>query len=311
MRSSDCAAVALEAPATPETPTWTTLEWRFDEGTGQAANDADGRVSLELGTTAGPDAADPAWSSANGCSGVALVFDGADDVASARVGSLTSFTVSAWVRLDSYGAEDFGRLITFESMSGADDFYAVLGGGGHVGVSLYDVAGEQAYTRTPNGTVPLGRRFHLAITYDDAGSRDLRIFIDGVESTYERRDTVVAAMQPTREVIWVGNRAAGDRALDGLIDNLRLGKTPLSAGSIAALATECPEGAVEEPVVDADLPPCNRFASPTGGGGGRSAGSPYTIASFWNDAAPGMTLCLADGVYTGNAGMIKPPPNLN
>ncbi|MBN1672280.1 MAG: hypothetical protein JXR37_14670 [Kiritimatiellae bacterium] len=49
------------------------------------------------------------------------------------------------------------------------------------------------------------------------------------------------------------------------------------------------------------------YASPAGGGDGRSAESPFKIADFWAVAKPGDTLLLLDGVYRGADSMIAPP----
>jgi hypothetical protein len=48
------------------------------------------------------------------------------------------------------------------------------------------------------------------------------------------------------------------------------------------------------------------YASPSGGGNGLSASSPFQIANFWSVAQPGDTLILLDGTYTGAASMIVP-----
>jgi len=53
------------------------------------------------------------------------------------------------------------------------------------------------------------------------------------------------------------------------------------------------------------------YASPTGGGDGRSPTSAFRIADFWKLARPGDTLLLLDGRYTGPESMILPPQNLS
>lgn len=52
------------------------------------------------------------------------------------------------------------------------------------------------------------------------------------------------------------------------------------------------------------------YASPAGGGDGRSQNSPFRIADFWPVAKPGDTLLLLDGRYTGEMSMINPPEGL-
>jgi hypothetical protein len=53
---------------------------------------------------------------------------------------------------------------------------------------------------------------------------------------------------------------------------------------------------------------CNYYAAPNGSGDGLSSSKPFAIQNFWSVASPGTTLCLLDGVYTGAANMITPPP---
>ena len=52
------------------------------------------------------------------------------------------------------------------------------------------------------------------------------------------------------------------------------------------------------------------YASPQGGGNGRSQNSPFRIADFWPVAKPGDTLLLLDGKYTGDQSMVLPPRGL-
>ena len=53
--------------------------------------------------------------------------------------------------------------------------------------------------------------------------------------------------------------------------------------------------------------PCDRYASPTGGGDGTAVNSPYRVSDFMRAAVAGQTLCLLDGVYVGADGMVRPP----
>jgi len=53
---------------------------------------------------------------------------------------------------------------------------------------------------------------------------------------------------------------------------------------------------------------CNFYASPEGNGSGRTSLSPFKIETFLSLAAPGMTLCLLDGIYRGSRSMIHPAP---
>ena len=56
---------------------------------------------------------------------------------------------------------------------------------------------------------------------------------------------------------------------------------------------------------------CDYYASPNGTGNGLTPSTPFQISRFWSLAAPGKTLCLLDGIYTGSSSMIEPPDNLS
>ncbi len=56
---------------------------------------------------------------------------------------------------------------------------------------------------------------------------------------------------------------------------------------------------------------CHYYASPTGTGNGLSPATPFKVNNFWAVAAPGKTLCLLDGAYSGSESMIDPPDNLS
>jgi hypothetical protein len=52
---------------------------------------------------------------------------------------------------------------------------------------------------------------------------------------------------------------------------------------------------------------CSHYASPTGTGAACTQAQPCRVSSWWPLAGPGTTLCLQDGVYTGEQSMILPP----
>ncbi|MFA6306199.1 MAG: LamG domain-containing protein [Patescibacteria group bacterium] len=82
-------------------------EWKFEEGSGQSAQDTSGNGNTgTLGTVSTPDSADPVY--ANGKVGKGLKFDGADDYVD--VGDITDglsqVTICAWAKS---AVADFGR----------------------------------------------------------------------------------------------------------------------------------------------------------------------------------------------------------
>src|SRR4051794_6049085 len=75
-------------------------DWRFDEGTGQAAADASGHGNDgQLGASVAGDTGDPAWVAGHD-GGNALAFDGADYISVPDTAALEPghVAVDAWVR---------------------------------------------------------------------------------------------------------------------------------------------------------------------------------------------------------------------
>ena len=58
-------------------------------------------------------------------------------------------------------------------------------------------------------------------------------------------------------------------------------------------------------------PGATYYASPEGGGDGRSRAAPFLVSEFWEAAQPGDELLLLDGRYTGGESMIDPPRGLH
>jgi len=56
---------------------------------------------------------------------------------------------------------------------------------------------------------------------------------------------------------------------------------------------------------------CDYYAAPAGAGDGLSLSAPFRVADFWSHASPGKTLCLLDGVYDDERGMINPPAGIS
>ena len=85
--------------------------------------------------------------------------------------------------------------------------------------------------------------------------------------------------------------------------------------SIAVLAAfylmEAISNHTSRPLQTAHAAACDYYASPTGGGNGLTQSSPFQITNFWAVAAPGKTLCLLDGTYTGASSMIAPTMGLS
>ena len=83
-------------------------------------------------------------------------------------------------------------------------------------------------------------------------------------------------------------------------------RNPLKVTLIGALVL-----AAAASTADAGTVACDYYASPTGGGDGRTSSAPFQIRNFWPLATAGTALCLLDGTYRGDASMIYPPVGLS
>ena len=148
-----------------------------------------------------------------------LTFDNVDDLiviaAAPSINNLTEFSYEAWIRYISY--TNFDRVIekppkSLQIMTGV-----ILRG--YVAAAV--TAGE---TRSVE-TVPFNQWTLIQMTYDDAGDRIPHTYINAVEVTYAPgypRAAVGALMADAPNNLIIGNRAAGDRPLNGVYANVRV-----------------------------------------------------------------------------------------
>ena len=150
-----------------------------------------------------------------GLAGPAVDMDGTDDALVADpfdIGGAAALSVSGWVRLDALAVD--GRVVTKATDPLSRVFELTVTGGGELlgRLSLGGVTSElQA------GTVTTGAWHHLAMTWDGATQR---LHVDGAEVAAQPAAGVVDT-DPTMPVT-IGNIATGDRALDGLVDEVRV-----------------------------------------------------------------------------------------
>lgn len=200
--------------------------WKFDEGSGTATADASG------GGWNGVLVNGALW--ANGVTGSAVDLDGSNDYVSTPPGlvsTLTDFTVSTWVSLDSTPTWsrvfDFGSgintymFLTPYSSTGTARFAITTGSG----------AGEQQI----NGPAPLptGGWHHVAVTL--AGGVGI-LYVDGVEVARNSAMTLTPASLGNTTQNWIGRSQWNDPYLNGRVDDFRIYNSALSAAEISSLA---------------------------------------------------------------------------
>jgi len=218
-----------EAPPKPDLDDSLVAYWRLDEGQGTVATDV---VSGLEGSSQAPLSWQPA-----GKIGGAIDFDGT--VSRLTVPGLdiagSEITLAAWVRPRSFaGTANEARFISKASSTTGNDHYWMLGNYEN-GTALRFRLKTGSTTTTlisAEGQIETDKWYHVAATYDGT---TMRIFLDGVEIASERKTGNLATASSVD--VGLGNQpeGAGDRALDGLLDEIRIYNKALSASELMSI----------------------------------------------------------------------------
>jgi hypothetical protein len=211
--------------------------WKFDEGTGTLAYDdsANGNtLILANGAT---------WGS--GHSSYALSLDGTNDYASRSDASLVGsfpaksssaaqhFTLSAWIRLDSTGANQ--PILTKQGNRKANGFSFYVDSGEKLSLEVFSGLNTSTLARS-TASLAANTWYHVTATYDYLSSIGsvIKLYINGTLDT-----TVTNAVSPVRtntQPLAVGWHSGNQWYFDGLVDELRVYARVLSDQEIARLA---------------------------------------------------------------------------
>jgi hypothetical protein len=242
-----CAAPASAAPNL-------LAEWTLDEGAGQVAGDSSGHANHgELGASADPDAADPAWIPGHD-SGGALAFNGSSYVTVPDNGLLEPprLAVDAWVRRT--GSPGRWRYVLSKGSLDCDRSAYGLYSGWSGGMAFY-VSSASEYTISPEVSSAIvwdGAWHHVIGSYD--GDR-VRLWIDGSQVGVGTPVSMAIAYTSGSRGIYIGSyRGSCDLGFRGAIDDV-------------AVWDERPTEATTGPVIDpvADTPTHIAIAGGAGG----------------------------------------------
>ncbi len=209
--------------------------WTFDDGSGTVAADSSGQ-----GNNASVNG--PVWTS--GKLAGALAFNGqTDQVVIGKPGALNglkTFTYTAWVYAAAEPGHNLGPIIEkgsgssvqktlyFGSSTNSDPFI----------VNAAVNADGAAQSTSVVGTYALGVWIHWAITYDDAGDRQVHIYKNGVEVAYSSQIAATGSIvDDSAYNLAVG--ATPDNqwfAFNGSIDDVRVYGRVLSTAEIQNVA---------------------------------------------------------------------------
>ncbi len=184
--------------------------WRFDEGTGDAANDSSGNGNQ--GTLQG----NPQW--VTGKVGGALDFNGSSDhitipfSSSLNLLNQGDFTISAWFKADEIPSENKevfqqgdanGTGRTWLFVAGANEIRSFLGG-----------------ATVPSGiSIEADTWYHVAVAVTEGGGTDLvTIFINGEPAG----EPAEMSMEDSQGTYFIGCHKNLSNFWDGLIDDVRL-----------------------------------------------------------------------------------------
>ncbi|MHC4364478.1 MAG: LamG domain-containing protein [Planctomycetota bacterium] len=202
--------------------------WKFDEGGGRTAYDSAGGND---GTIYGAG-----WTT--GQVGGALVFDGSGDYVDcgngASINDLSTFSVAMWFKVDGSGGYA-PHLICQRDLSSWVWTFLLHSNYGQRLTARIETTGTPAVGRS-NFIPQAGIWYHTAMTYNDAGDRTVRVYVDGVEQTYMFR-TAGSGMKRSNPSIHIaiGNRIGGGRDFGGSMDEVMIFNRALSAAEVQAL----------------------------------------------------------------------------
>jgi hypothetical protein len=172
-----------------------------------------------------------------GKTGQALDFDGSDDYIDAGSGNslafTSDFTVSAWIKPDTFGDSSFGRIIDRQALSGAPgySFYVNNNPGGTPAGTQTLSANINAVSGSGNADIiTLGIWQHAVVRKNGTA---VSFYVDG---TYQGGFTSDATINDSGTSFKLGDRYDLARSFDGLLDDVRVYNRALSPEEIARLA---------------------------------------------------------------------------
>ena len=201
--------------------------WALDEGTGTTAADAWGGADGTLVNGAG-------WSSEGAVVG-ALALDGVNDrmqVAGLDVPDGPGLSIAFWCHADDFEIPD-ARFVSKASGTAEQSHYWMVSTINQTGLRFrLRTDGQTTTVQTAAGQLQAGRWYHVAAVYDGA---TMRIFLDGAQVANTSKTGIVDVSGGVD--VGFGNQpaGAGDLPFDGMIDDVRIYRRPLSAADISAL----------------------------------------------------------------------------
>ncbi len=205
----------------------------------------------------------------NGYRGQALVFDGANTKVTLppNVANKSAFTFAAWIYWQ--GGANWQRIFDFGN-STTHYLFLTPNSGSNLRFAIKNGGSEQI---VQTGPLAQNQWQHVVVTLS---GNTARLYVNGVQVAVNTSMSITPASFSPRVNFLGASQFIGDPMFNGLMDEVLISDTALSAGQIAALQTNTPP----------------QFSSSVLPGGTANAGSSFTssIAGTATDADAGDTL---------------------
>jgi hypothetical protein len=200
--------------------------WKFDEGYGGTAHN-EGIGGTALNATLGTGSSAPTWSN-DGKYGKALSFDGTNDYVNSNFStSYSLITISTWIKLTTIG--QMGRIV---DKNGELLFY--YQNADNSLIFEHTFSGGQAAWKTPANSLSTGNWYHVLVTYDsNSPNNPPSIYKNGLAQTVSVVGSLPSGTASTNSNNYIiGNRLAGDRCLQGSMDDFKIFNYALTADQV-------------------------------------------------------------------------------
>ena len=209
-------------------------QWRFDEGSGQYANDSVGDNDGTLGGSTSSESSDPTWKKDcryRGC----LEFDGNNDRVDVPHDSTLDlgthdFSFSFWMKRESV-EED--QLLIDKATDWREGFNLRIESPSKLAARIGN-SSSSSYNqiKTGDNTIKTKRWHHVAITVERDGQ--FRVYIDAQEKG-NTSATTTGNIDFSNSLVFGYNRCCGAAKFDGKMDDIRYYNRSLSDSSVRAL----------------------------------------------------------------------------
>ena len=153
----------------------------------------------------------------------------------------TTFTVSAWVKLESYVASG----IIARRNADTEGWSIIINASGQISMSAYRIAGNNKVGLSSQ-SIPLNKWVHIAASMDVsvAGDASTLIYIDGVlvPSSVTTTGTCTALVQGTTALVVGARKSDGSDPFDGKIAQAAVFSAVLSASTIRSYMSQTLSG---------------------------------------------------------------------